>query len=424
MKFSQLELSNEMQRALTKMHFSDAMPVQAQTIAPMMEKHDVLVQSPTGSGKTCAFCIPLVESIDTHTRTIQAVVLCPTRELALQTTAVLHSLSVYKQGVKAVAVYGGESIGKQMAAIRQKPQIIVATPGRFIDLMHRRIIKLGAIKLVVMDEADRMLDMGFREDMDTILSCVPGTRQTVLFSATLSRPILEIAQSYQTDAKTVTIAQDTRTADSVEQYYLEVAANGKQQALEALLRTRSEEQSLVFVATKVMADSLAEALSNAGFLPEALHGGLQQRQRDKVMNRFRSGKTRILVATDVAARGIDIRNMGTVINYDIPQNSDDYVHRIGRTGRANASGVAYTFLYPRERGHLRTIVRETKANIQPATIEGYVPTIQKHDKPQSAQKRSYAAGAKRVDRNGNRFEKQPWRSKKSRYSNSRAKAAH
>lgn len=404
MNFSQIELSADMQRALARMKFDEATSVQAQTIAPILDGRDVLVQSPTGSGKTCAFGIPVIEAVDTENRSVQTVILCPTRELALQTTAVLQNLAFYKQGIKIVAIYGGESIDKQMAAIRKKPQIIVATPGRFMDHMYRRTIKLGAVRLVVMDEADRMLDMGFREDMDTILSCVPGERQTVLFSATLSAQILEVAQSYQTDAQMVKIAQDTRTVDSVEQYYLEVNTNGKQQALEALLRERGSRQTLVFVGTKSMADSLSEKLAAAGFLPEALHGGMRQSQRDKVMKRFRNGTTRVLVATDVAARGIDIRDMGAVINYDIPQCSDDYVHRIGRTGRANASGVAYTLLYPRERNQLKMIIAETKAKILAAEIERLEPVTDTAERPRKPQKRPYSSSVKKVDRKGNRID--------------------
>lgn len=408
-----------MQRALERMKFDEATPVQAQTIEPMINGQDVLVQSPTGSGKTCAFGIPVIEAVDTENRSIQTVILCPTRELAMQTTAVLQSLAFYKQGVKIVTVYGGESIDRQMAAIRKKPQIIVATPGRFMDHIYRRTVKLGSVRLVVMDEADRMLDMGFREDMDEILSCMPGERQTVLFSATLSPQILEVARSYQTNAHSVSIEQDTRTVDSVEQYYLEVNTNGKQQALEALLRERNGEQTLVFVGTKLMADSLSEKLANTGFLPEALHGGLRQSQRDKVMRRFRNGTTRVLIATDVAARGIDVRNMGAVINYDIPQCSDDYVHRIGRTGRANASGVAYTLIYPRERVQLKTIMSETKAEIAAAKVDGLAPVTDTAEMMRKPQKRPYSAGVKKVDRNGNRFEKQSRYTKKRRYAAAR-----
>lgn len=410
MNFDQLDLSKEMLRGLKKMGFSAATPVQEQTISPMLEAQDLLVQSPTGSGKTCAFGIPVIESVDTSNRNVQTIILCPTRELALQTTKVLQQLIAFKQGIKIVSLYGGEPIGKQLSAMRKKPQIVVATPGRLMDHIDRRTVKLGKVRQVVMDEADRMLDMGFRDDMDTILESVPQERQTVLFSATLSKEILQIADSYQTDAQKIKIGQEVRTVDSVKQFYVTVGKGGKEKALDTILRQREGEQSLVFVSTKSMADTLSETLFQDGFHADALHGGLRQVQRDRVMARFRKGSTRVLVATDVAARGIDVNDMGAVINYDIPGDSDDYVHRIGRTGRANNSGIAYTFVYPREQGRLKQIIRDTKAPIEELEIPG-LPKAKVSRQKQSGygKKKPYAASdsAKKPSFSG-RKRKNPW----------------
>ena len=350
------------------MNFTIPTPVQEAAISPMLEKQDLLVQAPTGTGKTCAFGIPVVEGIDAQSRAIQAVILCPTRELAIQTAAVLRQLTTYTPGIRVTALYGGEPIQRQIMALRRKPQIIVATPGRMIDHINRRTTRLSNVNCVVLDEADRMLDMGFREDMDTILQSIPEERQTVLFSATISDGIKRIALEYQTDARRIHIQQDALTVEKVEQYYSEIRGKVKTSALFELLSEKRFPLSLVFVATKAMADTLAEKLTEAGFCADSLHGDLHQRQRDKVMEKYRSGKVNVLVATDVAARGIDVNNIDAVINYDIPIDADSYVHRIGRTGRANQSGFAYTFIYPKERGKLRNIISSTNAAIIPLNL--------------------------------------------------------
>lgn len=359
-----------MQRALQKLGFTEPTPVQAQSIRPMLEKRDLLVQSPTGSGKTAAFGIPILEDTDFHDRSIQTIILSPTRELALQTTKVLQDLALYMHSIRITPLYGGEPIARQIIALRKNPQIIVATPGRLMDHIDRRTVRLNNVTTVVLDEADRMLDMGFRDDMDTILKSVPLTRQTVLFSATLSPEILRICEQYQTNPVSVKLGEEIRTVQNVEQFFIELSKGSKDKAAEMLLRERMDEQSLVFVATKNMADTLAEQLKYKGIRAEALHGGLRQVQRDRVMNRFRKNELKVLVATDVAARGIDISGMGTVINYDIPQSSDDYVHRIGRTGRANAAGIAYTFIYAKERPLLAKIIKDTNAPISSMTLDG------------------------------------------------------
>ena len=354
------------------MNFQTPSPVQEAAIAPMLGKQDVLVQAPTGTGKTAAFGIPAVENIDPSSRQIQTVVLCPTRELAVQTASVLKRLSAFKQGVRILALYGGEPIQHQIIALKRHPQIIVATPGRLMDHMQRRTTRLSHVDCVVLDEADRMLDMGFREDIGKILESVPKERQTVLFSATLTDEIRKIALAHQTDAQAIFIEQDTRTVDKVEQYYSEIRGNAKTPALLRLLDEQQFALSLVFVATKAMADNLAKQLTNAGHPTGAIHGDLRQSQRDKVMRQYRDGKVRILVATDVAARGIDVGGIDAVVNYDIPSDSESYIHRIGRTGRANRSGVAYTFIYPRERIKLQGIMASTKAEILPFSLGDFM----------------------------------------------------
>ena len=367
--FTELGLSKEILKSLDKMGFDGTTPVQQKAIPLMLQGCDVTVQAPTGTGKTCAFGIPAIEGIDIGERAIQTLILCPTRELAVQTASVLQKLSQFKPGVKIAAIYGGENIDRQFAALRRNPQILVATPGRMMDHLRRKSVIINKLKLVVLDEADRMLDMGFRDDISTILETVPLERQTALFSATLSSEIKQIAKTYQNNAFPVRIAQEALTVDSVEQFYTEIHGKTKTSALISLLREKRFYLSLVFVGTKSMADELAGSLSANGLKAGALHGDLRQRQRDMVMSKFRNGKIEVLVATDVAARGIDVVNIDAVINYDIPQEVDSYVHRIGRTGRADKIGVAYTFIYPKERQKLRDIISRTKTTILPVKID-------------------------------------------------------
>lgn len=366
--FQKLDLSPELMRGLTKMGFETPTPVQKASIRPMLQKRDLLVQAPTGTGKTAAFGIPVVEGIVSENRNIQTIILCPTRELAVQITTVLKQLASCKPGVRILAVYGGEPIRRQITALGRKPQIVVATPGRMLDHIRRRTARLGNVNCVVLDEADRMLDMGFRDDINLILQSVPTARQTVLFSATLSDGVRHIASEYQKDARSIHIQQETLAVEKVEQFYSEIRGNAKTPALLHLLREKRFGLSLVFVATKAMADTLARQLADAGFSADSLHGDLRQSQRDKVMEKYRSGKVNILVATDVAARGIDVNNIDAVVNYDVPGDVDSYVHRIGRTGRASKSGVAYTFIYPRERRKLQEIVSGAKASILPVVL--------------------------------------------------------
>ena len=347
------------------MNFKEPSPVQGAAIEPMLKKEDILVQAPTGTGKTAAFCIPIVENTDKQRRSVQSVILSPTRELAVQTAEVLRKLTAYTSGIRLAVLYGGEPINHQIKALKRHPQIIVATPGRLMDHMNRRTVRLNQAECVVLDEADCMLDMGFREDMEEILKKTPQERQTVLFSATMSEGIRKIAKDYQKDAKNISIKQNSMAVDKVEQYYVEMRGNTKTENLLNLFEKKRFKLSLVFVATKAMADKLSNQLNGAGFSADAIHGDLRQRQRDRVMEKYRSGKVSILVATDIAARGIDINGIDAVINYDIPGDAESYVHRIGRTGRAEKTGIAYTFVVPKEKGKLKGILRETKAKASP-----------------------------------------------------------
>lgn len=350
------------------MNFSEPSAVQNAAIMPMLEKEDILVQAPTGTGKTAAFCIPIVQNTDKDRRSVQSVILSPTRELAVQTAEVLKKLTAYTAGIRVAVLYGGEPISNQIRALKRRPQIIVATPGRLMDHMQRRTVRLNQAECIVLDEADCMLDMGFREDMEEILKKTPNERQTVLFSATLSEGIRKIAENYQKEAKNIAIKQNSMAVDKVEQYYVEMKGNTKTDNLLDLFEKKRFKLSLVFVATKAMADKLSNQLNNAGFSADAIHGDLRQRQRDNVMQKYRSGKVNILVATDIAARGIDVDGIDVVINYDIPGDAESYVHRIGRTGRAEKTGVAYTFVVPKEKGKMKGILRETKAKVLPMKV--------------------------------------------------------
>ena len=364
-------------------------PVQSEAIPLILQKHDVLVQAPTGTGKTCAFGIPTVEAAEPGNNTVQTLILCPTRELVLQTTSVLRQLTKFMSGIKIASVYGGERVDKQIALLRRKPMIVVATPGRAMDFLERRVLKLAHVKTVVLDEADRMLDMGFRDDIDTILRATPEKCQTVLFSATINKEVARIAKEYQKDALMIKIAQETATVDSVAQFYVRTEAKMKIPTLVKMLKEKQFSACMVFVGTKSMTDTVAEHLRESGYRAAALHGDLRQKQRDLVMKQYREGALNVLVATDVAARGIDVSNIDAVINFDIPQNAEDYIHRIGRTGRAKKTGLAYTFIYPREQRKLREIMHHTKADIQPVSF-GTVAQAAKtraHETPEKKQTR-------------------------------------
>ncbi|TYQ16208.1 UNVERIFIED_CONTAM: ATP-dependent RNA helicase DeaD [Acetivibrio alkalicellulosi] len=362
--FNQLNLSNELQKAITDMGFEEATPIQSQTIPHILNGFDVIGQAQTGTGKTCAFGIPAVEMMDPDIDDPQTIILCPTRELAVQISKELKNVSKYKEKVRILPIYGGQPIDRQISALKRRPQIIIGTPGRVMDHMRRSTLKLSNIKMIVLDEADEMLNMGFREDINTILEKIPTQRQTILFSATMPKEILELTKKYQKDPIHIKSAHKEITVPAIEQFYLEVSSTAKLEVLSRLLDANDIKLSLIFCNTKKMVDELTSSLQSRGYSAEALHGDMKQDQRDRVMARFRKGLIDALIATDVAARGIDVDDVEAVINYDIPNDEEYYVHRIGRTGRAGRTGKAFTLVVGREIYKIKDIQRYTKSNIQ------------------------------------------------------------
>lgn len=361
--FEQLELSEPILRAVTEMGFEEASPIQAKAIPAQMEGLDIIGQAQTGTGKTAAFGIPLLQKIDPENKKFQAIILCPTRELAIQVSDEIRKLSKFMAGIKVLPVYGGQDITKQIRSLKMGVQIIVGTPGRVMDHMRRHTIKLEHIHTVVLDEADEMLNMGFRDDIETILRDTPAERQTVMFSATMPREIMEIAKTYQHTPVVVKVVKKELTVPKIEQYYYEVKSKNKLEVLCRLLDMYSPHLSLIFCNTKRQVDELVTNLQGRGYFAEGLHGDMKQSLRDRVMAGFRSGATEILVATDVAARGIDVDDVEAVFNYDIPQDEEYYVHRIGRTGRAGRDGRAFSLVIGREMYKLKDIMRYCKTKI-------------------------------------------------------------
>lgn len=366
--FENLDLSKELKKALNDMEFVEMTAIQSQSIPAMIAGNDIVAQAPTGTGKTCSFGIPVVENTDTSERNVTSLILAPTRELALQIANELIRLKKYKKSIRIAVVYGGQNIDRQILALKRKPQIIVATPGRLMDHMRRKTIRLDHLKTLVLDEADEMLDMGFREDIDEILQSVPEERQTVLFSATMSREILDITKKYLKDPVKIKTTKSEVTVSSVKQYYLEVSPDNKTDVLARLIDVNDFKLSMVFCNTKKKVDELAHDLTVRGYNAMGLHGDMKQSQRDRVMREFKNGNIETLIATDVAARGIDIKDIDVVFNYDLPDDMEYYVHRIGRTGRANREGVSYSLVSRREMYRLHEIMRYTKAKIKLMTI--------------------------------------------------------
>lgn len=363
MLFEELELDPRILRAVKEMGFEEATPIQAQSIPVVMSGRDVIGQAQTGTGKTAAFGIPLLHKVDAERRSTQAIILCPTRELAIQVSNDLHNLAKYMHGVRILPIYGGQDISRQIRSLKGGIQIIVGTPGRVMDHLRRKTIRCDEVETIVLDEADEMLNMGFREDIETVLGYIPEERQTVLFSATMPKEILEITKQYQTDALTIRVVKKELTVKNIEQYYYDVRRKDKLDVLTRLLDVYDPKLSLIFCNTKHMVDELANELQNRGYFAEGLHGDMKQQQRDRVMKNFRSGKTEILVATDVAARGIDVDDVEVVFNYDLPQDDEYYVHRIGRTGRAGKTGKAFSFVKGKEVYKLKEIMRYCKTKI-------------------------------------------------------------
>ena len=367
-KFDELQLDERIIRAITEMGFEEASPIQAQAIPVAMEGRDMIGQAQTGTGKTAAFGLPLLQKVDPKVKKLQAIVLLPTRELAIQVAEEMRRFAKFMHGVKVLPIYGGQDIVKQIRSLKDGTQVIVGTPGRVMDHMRRKTVKVDHVLTVVLDEADEMLNMGFLEDMETILSQLPEERQTLMFSATMPQAIAEIARKFQKDPVTVRVIKKELTVPKVTQYYYEVKPKNKVEVMSRLLDMYAPKLSIVFCNTKRQVDDLVQELQGRGYFAEGLHGDLKQVQRDRVMDSFRNGRTDILVSTDVAARGIDVGDVEAVFNYDIPQDDEYYVHRIGRTGRAGREGKAFSLVMGKEVYKLRDIQRYCKTKIIPQAI--------------------------------------------------------
>ena len=368
-RFDTLGLSPEVMRALEKKGYELSTPIQAGCIPPMMDWQDVTAKAPTGTGKTFAFGIPIIEHVDTDSDQVQAVILAPTRELALQITAEMRELAQFKPGIRMVCLYGGQPIGKQIDALKKRPQIVVATPGRLQDHMKRRTVRIDQTRTAILDEADRMLDMGFIHDVTKLLDQMKNRKNLGLFSATISREVMDIAWVYQRDAVEVTVRADEENKPDILQYRLELTMNGKVDAVERILDQERFDRVMIFCNTKGNTERVTKLLQMRGIDAQCIHGDIPQEKREKVMARFRRGELRVFVATDVAARGIDVDDVDAVINFDVPEENEYYVHRIGRTGRARRRGVAYTLLtdYP-SMLRLRDVARFTRNTVTPLYV--------------------------------------------------------
>ncbi|MCQ4726208.1 DEAD/DEAH box helicase [Anaerotignum faecicola] len=371
LKFEDMNLLPGTLKAVLDMGFEEATPIQSQAIPIIMSGRDIIGQSQTGTGKTASFGIPCLEKINPKSRSLQALILCPTRELTIQVSEEFRKLLKFRSNIMVLPIYGGQPIDRQITALKKGVQVVIGTPGRVMDHMKRRTLKMESVKYAVLDEADEMLDMGFRDDIEEILSKVPQERQTVMFSATMSPEIMDLSKKYLRDPELVKITRKELTVPQIEQVYFDVKEKYKLEALCRLIDIYSPKLAVVFCNTKKRVDDVVEQLLGRGYFADGLHGDLKQIQRDRVMQKFRSGKIEILVATDVAARGIDVDNVDVVFNYDIPQDEEYYVHRIGRTGRAGKSGKAFTFCCGKEIYKLRDIMRYAKTKI----IQQKLPTL-------------------------------------------------
>lgn len=353
------------------MGFQKPSPIQAQGIPAVLQGSDVIGQAQTGTGKTAAFGIPVLERIDVSNNAVQALVLCPTRELAVQVSEEIGRLAKYQKGLRIEAIYGGDSIDRQIRSLKRGVHIVVGTPGRVMDHMERRTLKFDQVRMMVLDEADEMLDMGFREDIESILAEMPEDRQTILFSATMSKPIMSITKRFLNDPILIKVVRNELTNVNIEQVYFEVKPQAKVEVMTRLIDMYHLKSLLVFCNTKRKVDEIVEDLQLRGYASEGIHGDLRQQQRSNVMSKFKAGVTTILVATDVAARGIDVSGLDGVINYDIPLDEEYYVHRIGRTGRAGMSGKAFSLVARDEKFRLRTIEGYTKVKIEKGVIPSF-----------------------------------------------------
>lgn len=386
--FEKLGISQKTIELIYKRGYKTPTDIQEKAIPIVLKGYDFIGQSQTGTGKTMAFSIPIIEKIDTSNKNVEALVLCPTRELALQVNAEI-SLLLNNSKIKSLAIYGGESIDKQIKSLKEKNKIIVGTPGRVLDHLRRKTLSLDFVKIVVLDEADEMLDMGFVEDIESILDRIPN-RQTMLFSATLPEEIAELSNKYLCEAKFVKIKSKQITVEKIKQYYVKVRNIDKSEVLKRILKIENPKKVIIFCNTKKMVDELTYEIKSNGFESDGIHGDMKQQKRDFVMNQFRKGRINILVATDVAARGLDIDDVDIVFNYDLPLDEEQYVHRIGRTARAGREGKSYSFVFGREIQKLRDIERYSKGKIeeqkipslkllQESTLSNYIEKIMSND---------------------------------------------
>jgi len=362
--FTELGLSPELLKAVVQMGYEEATHIQSQAIPALLSGADVVGQSQTGSGKTAAFALPAIEKVDVRLRAPQVLILCPTRELAVQVAEEVAKLASFKKGVREIPIYGGQSYDRQLRGLKDGAQIIIGTPGRVMDHLDRRTLKLDQVKMVILDEADRMLDMGFLDDIRTVLKQAPTTRQTVFFSATLPRPIQDLIKTFTKNPVNVTIETQALTMPAIEQVYYEVDRRSKLDVLCRLIDLQDITFGIIFCATKMMVDELTEHLAARGYAADKMHGDMTQAMRERVIAKFRKRGLDFLVATDVAARGLDVDDVEVVFNYDLPHDGDDYIHRIGRTGRAGRSGRAITFVSGREIYKMQSIIRFTKGKIR------------------------------------------------------------
>ena len=364
--YQDMDLSEATRKALDRKGYTQATAIQGGAIPYFMQWRDVVAKAPTGTGKTYAFGIPMVEHVDPDSDQVQGLILAPTRELAIQIRDELRDLCAFKEGVRVVCLYGGQPIDKQITQLKKKPQIVVATPGRLMDHMKRRTVKLDSVQTVVLDEADRMLDMGFIQDVTRILDKIPHRKNLGLFSATISREVMDISWVYQRDPVEITVRPVEENRPDIQQYAIELS--GREQKLDtmvALLNAGGYERAIAFCNTKNMTDRLSGLLQMRGISCQAIHGDIPQRLREQTLKKFKDGKIRVLVATDVAARGLDIDDVDVVFNYDVPDEQEYYIHRIGRTGRAKKHGVAYTLMATvTEAVKMRDIARNTRTQIQ------------------------------------------------------------
>ena len=380
-RFDSLGLSPEIMRALEKRNIQVSTPVQAGCIPPMMEWQDVIAKAPTGTGKTFAYGIPIVEHVDPEDESVQAVILAPTRELAIQITDELRDIAAFKPGVRSVCLYGGQPIGRQIETLKKRPQIVVATPGRLADHMKRRTVRVDTAQTVVLDEADRMLDMGFIHDVTRLLDKMNKRKNLGMFSATISREVMDIAWVYQRDAAEITVREDEQNKPDIKQFRMEVSMNEKADAIARILEETGFDRCMAFCNTKGSTERISKFLQMRGVDADCIHGDIPQKKREQVLEQFKEGRLRVFVSTDVAARGIDVDDVDIVFNCDVPDENQDYVHRIGRTGRARRQGVAVTLIsdYPAKM-RIDDIARRTHNEITPVKFDenGHLMVIEEN----------------------------------------------